>query len=196
MKKGLKMKYATSHRRLLRANKTGAFMKTKPHNDDVGGRPPLMTPLIMSFLILVGCTTDVSNQEPYNKLIDNIYILNQDSYITEFDDNKGSYILEPCISNLYIELLYDKKYEYSEKSIGNIFNGIKIVGALRRGTKIKVVRVMKRLNPEMGSRYSPIGVVISKNNWKRELDLYWLYESSKNKETLDPEYVKRVFSNN
>ena len=26
---------------LLRVNKTGAFMKTKPHNNDLGGRTPL-----------------------------------------------------------------------------------------------------------------------------------------------------------
>ena len=146
--------------------------------------------------MLVGCTTDVSNQEPYNKLIDNIYILNQDSYITEFDDNKGSYILAPCSSNLYSGLFPNGDYLYSGKKIGCVFDETTIVGALRKGTKIKIIRVMKRFNPEMGSRYYPIGVVISKNNWKRELDLYWLYESSKNKETLDPEYVKRVFSNN
>ena len=60
---------------VLRANKTGAFMKTKPQNNDLGGLTPLMTPLMVKGKAKRKSTGDIKCF-----LIEKIGIYLRDSY--------------------------------------------------------------------------------------------------------------------
>ncbi|GEM_PF-1675734 len=157
--------------------------------------------LVFSFL-LVNCTSDVSNEVPHNQLIGSVWKLKTDAYIFDFrDDLKIEYFIEVCEPKWGLKL--NGSYEYNENNIGKDFDTgfrIKILGGLRKGELVKVVKVLKNKNFENGITYIPIMKPLKFNKWVEgeELDgrnYYKNYDSWDkfySQGILNPDYVERV----
>ena len=154
--------------------------------------------LAISFMIC-GCkhgwNTDISEDPLYSQLfIETEWKLKDDAYIVEFGDHRGHYIISPCKSPFWVTFPPDWKKEYNENNIPRKDSHPEVVGGLRAGETIVIVRVVKNSHIKMGESYHPMVIPKKENRWtgKKELDGKALYRYSDDKTMLDTNYVERI----
>ena len=142
-----------------------------------------------------GWTSDVSAELPYSQLVNTEWKLKEDAYIVEFQDHRGFYYIFACEKLGSVTFPPDWDWRYNENNIGKINASEKVVGGLRAGEVLKVVRVLKNSHIEIGVTYHPIMITEQNNKWsgKKELDGGFLldrFDSSKC--VFDPKHVEPV----
>jgi len=151
---------------------------------------------ILIAIVIVGCTTDVSTKFPHSNLVETVWQLKQDAYIMKYHDERGRYYLVPCSTNQYSGLFPDRDYVFNEENIGRTINGKTWVGGLQKGEQVRIIRVLKDPNPEIGTRFYPIAIPLSHNRWvdDNELNMYWLYDGFESKGVLNPVNIEKVIN--
>ena len=153
--------------------------------------------LFMLLFALTGCVSDVSDIPPHNKLAGTVWKLKTDAYVIEFADNRRTYLIIPNTDKFGAYLNYKIIGEpYSEDNIGKKLEGVKIVGGLRAGEHLKVIRVEKHPHIEMGTWYIPVMIPEQSNQWTgdKELSGHKLYRNFYDKGILNPECAEIVSS--
>ena len=140
----------------------------------------------------MGCVNDVSNDYPHNKLLGTTWRLKVDAYVIEYNDNRGSFQLVPCSSELFSGLFPDRRFVYDEKYIGRSFKNKAVVAGLQKGDEITILRIEKDFNPELGLRIYPLAIIKNNNEYvdKKFLNLYWLYDGFTERGILNPKYAE------
>ncbi len=152
--------------------------------------------------VVSGCVTDVSQKAPHNKLVGTVWRLKTDAYVLEYGDTRGVFLITPNTERfgVYREFAIAGK-PYDEKNIGRKITGLKIVGGLRSGESLEVVRILKTSSIDMGTSYWPMMIPCKGNKWTggKELDgesfYYGRDKSGKlfyGQGILNPEYVEIV----
>ena len=115
---------------------------------------------------LSGCVTDVSQDPPHNKLIGTVWVLKTDAYVLEYGDTRGEFLITPNTERfgVYREFSIAGK-PYDERNIGRKVTGLKIVGGLRSGESLEVVRILKTSSIDMGTSYWPMMIPCKGNKW-------------------------------
>ena len=128
--------------------------------------------LILLGIVLAGCVSDVSDKPPHNKLTGTVWKLKTDAYVIEYADNRRRYIIIPNADRFGAYLNYKVIGEpYNEDNIGKKLDGVKIVGGLRAGESLTVMRVSKHPHIEMGTSYRPMMIPEKLNAWTKEKEL-------------------------
>jgi hypothetical protein len=130
----------------------------------------IITTLLLVCLIC-GCkhgwNTDVSQIPPHNKLTGTVWKLKTDAYVLEWGDHWRMYYIYPNTAEFSGVLgeFHISGDPYDESNIGRKVTGLKIVGGLRAGESIRVVRVLKNSHIEMGTTYVPMMIPEQENKW-------------------------------
>jgi len=152
----------------------------------------LMTLVLLC--MLSGCASDVSQELPHSRLIGTAWKLKTNAYVLElkYNYNKKRLYIVPCVKGRYY--FSDWDYVYDESKIGQESDGSKVVGGLREGEILTIIRILKVPHIEMGTSYHPIMVPEKSNKWTggEELDGEFLYDQYYDKGILNPEYAERV----
>jgi hypothetical protein len=134
-----------------------------------------------------GWNSDVSDVQPHSKLVNTEWKLTKDAYLISVLDNRKVILIIPA-TKPFGPFTPDGDCSYNEEKIGQEGNGVKVIGGLRAGEVLKIIRVVKNSHIEMGTTYHPIMVPERSNRWTgdKELDGKYLYD----KGILNPEYVE------
>lgn len=130
----------------------------------------LVTAILLGLLsgCATGWNTDVSDTPPHKKLTGTVWELKTDAYIIEYGDHRGMYYIIPNTDadgfSVYLGSSIAGK-PYNEDLVGLEISCAKIIGGLRAGERLEVVRVVKNSHIEMGVYYYPFLVPKQRNRW-------------------------------
>ena len=160
--------------------------------------------LLLSLTSCFNITTNASDIYPHDELVGSVWELKTDAYIVDYNETiRKKYFLTPCIEDSFIDL-ESKYYPYNEELIDphTFYTSSKtgVIGGLRKGELVKIVKVLKHNNFENGTFYYPIAIPLKDNKWTKGSKLYLgyyydnLYSSDKfyPQGVLNPEYAKRI----
>ena len=153
--------------------------------------------LMVVSMSVLSCESDVSHVMPHRSLVGSVWTLRQDAYVIEYRDSVGKYFVFPCVSN-FASRFPDRDYVYDENNIGLKYSGSdKIVGGMRAGESVKVLRVVEVRNPEAGTSHRVWAIPLKGNRWtgEKQLDMqyyYHAYDSMLRNGELDDEYLTKV----
>ena len=141
---------------------------------------------------LSSCVYDVSKVSPHAGLIGTVWILKQDAYVVKYDDS-NDYIAIPCRGEVADFFLPDGTLEYNRRQIGFRYRSLTIVGGLKTGDAVKINKVLKDSNPELGTIYKPVGYALGSSTWGDErgfnMEFYYSLFGSTPNGLLDGRYA-------
>ncbi len=148
-----------------------------------------------------GIKADVSNKSPHNKLVDTVWRLKNDAYIIEYYGDKRNYLVVNRSATAFLSSKWEKSY--NENYIGETYGGRKLIGGLKKGELITIIKVKKELGDFfVAESYLPIAIPVKTNRWtgnqELNLDLYYSnfskggWDLFYKQGILNPEYAERV----
>ena len=153
---------------------------------------------LLCVVFLSGCTmikVNVSKKPPHNQLIGTVWKLKTDAYVVQyFDEWIPSYYIVPCVNEKLLYLPDSVNLEFNERNVGVYDNSVKIVGAFKKSSRFKIVKVLKEINWEMGPSYQPIMIFLGEDKWakNKKFDADILYQDYEKKGILNPKYAEKV----
>ena len=154
---------------------------------------------LLCVVFLSGCTmikVNVSKKPPHNQLIGTVWKLKTDAYVIQYlDEWIPSYYIVPCVNEELSYLPDPVDLEFNEKNVGIHNNSVKIVGAFKKNSRFRIVKVLKETNLEMGSYYRPVMIFLGEDNkWakNKKFDAEILYQDYEKKGILNPKYAEKV----
>jgi hypothetical protein len=108
-------------------------------------------------ILFSSCAQDVSNQAPHRNLVGTVWRLKTDGYAVVERFGTPEFVRAGQRKAMEREL----PGTYDERLIGTREQGVKIVAGYRKGSRIKIERVVRVPGLLAQDQYVPVGVVIA-----------------------------------